>query len=229
MLDLNIDSVLRQEADCRIGQTAGGTPVDINSPTCQDVIARVERNSASSPVDPNGLIGVKINPINVATEKTSGIDVAAHYRFDAGSWGVFNFALGYTYVKEHSSQQYPGDPVIDQLAFDSGYDIPRSKGNASITWIKDRWTTTLHAQRLDRLPNYDEDGFIKATYLFNASVQYQIAPNARVALTIDNLFDQNPVKDPTYASYPYYDISWFDAVGRTFFLQMTYKFGGSPL
>lgn len=227
VLDLNIDSVLRQEADCRIGQTVGGSAVDINSPTCQDVIARVQRNGPTSPVDPNGLIGVNINPINVATERTSGVDVAAHYRISAGSWGVFNLAAGYTYVKDHTSQQYPGDPIINQLAFDSGYDIPRSKGNASITWIKDKWTTTLHGQRLDRLPNYDEDGYIPATYLFNASIQYQIAPNARVSLTIDNLFDKAPPKDPSYGSYPYYDISWFDSVGRTFFVEMVYKFGGA--
>lgn len=228
VLDMDIDTVLRTEADCRIGQTVGGTPVDINSPTCQDAIARVERNSLTNPVDPGGLVGVHINPINVATEKTSGIDFAAHFKLPT-QYGLFSFSAGYTYVIDHTSQQFPGDPTVNQLAFDSGYDLPRSKANASITWEGGPWTLTLHGQRLDRLPNYDEDGFIPASYLFNASVQYQIAPNARVALLVDNLFDKNPVKDPTYASYPYYDISWFDAVGRTFFLQMTYKFGGAPM
>jgi outer membrane receptor protein involved in Fe transport len=229
VLDLNIDSVLRQEADCRIGQTVSGSAVDITSPTCQDVIARVIRNSATSAVNPNGLVGVKINPINVATERTSGVDVAAHYRLGAGDLGVFNFALGYTYVHDHTSQQYPGDPTVDQLAYDSDFDIPRSKGNASVTWSIDKWTTTLHGQRLDRLPNYAETGYIKATYLFNASVQYQISDRAKVSLTVDNLFDTKPVRDPTYTAYPYYDISWFDAVGRTFFLEVVYKFGGGPL
>ena len=38
-----------------------------------------------------------------------------------------------------------------------------------------------------------------------------------------------PPRDPTYTAYPYYDISWFDAVGRTVHLQYTHKFGGSPL
>jgi len=46
---------------------------------------------------------------------------------------------------------------------------------------------------------------------------------------VDNLFDKMPPRDPTYTSYPYYDISWFDAAGRSYFVQFTYKFGGSAL
>ena len=38
-----------------------------------------------------------------------------------------------------------------------------------------------------------------------------------------------PPKDPTYSAYPYYDISWFDSVGRSYYLQFTYKFGGEAL
>ncbi|NWM25005.1 TonB-dependent receptor, partial [Escherichia coli] len=40
VLDMNIDSILRDEADCRLGQTAAGSPVDGNSPTCLDAKAR---------------------------------------------------------------------------------------------------------------------------------------------------------------------------------------------
>jgi len=34
-----------------------------------------------------------------------------------------------------------------------------------------------------------------------------------------------PVKDPTYASYPYYDTSWFDSKGRTVYFTFDYQFG----
>jgi len=51
----------------------------------------------------------------------------------------------------------------------------------------------------------------------------------RVSLAVDNLFDKMPPKDPTYTSYPYYDLSWFDSVGRSYFLTFTWKLGGSPL
>ncbi len=41
--------------------------------------------------------------------------------------------------------------------------------------------------------------------------------------------DTMPPRDPTYTAYPYYDVSWFDAAGRSYYLQFTYKFGGSKL
>jgi iron complex outermembrane recepter protein len=222
VLDMSNDTLLRTEADCRLGD------LDIASPTCVDAIARVLRYPADNPINPGGLIGTRVNPVNLATEETSGLDFAAHYKLPT-DFGVFSFSAGYTYVFNHESQQYPGDPIVDQLAFDSGYYIPRSKGNASITWAIGKWTTTLHGQRLSKLPNYDEDAYTKAQYLFNASVQYDITDRARVSLTVDNLFDTGPVNDPTYSGYPYYDISWYDTVGRSYYLQLTYKLGGAPL
>jgi iron complex outermembrane receptor protein len=224
--DLNIDTLLRDEADCRIGSTSAGTPVDPTSPTCIDAIARVQRYGSGALE--GQLQGVFINPINVAKEKTDGLDFAAHVRLPSAV-GDFNLSAAYTYVLNHTVRQYPGDPYVDKLAFDSGYDIPRDKGTASISWHKGATTATISGTRLGKLPNYDEDAYIRASYLFNASVQYDINEHLRLSATVDNLLDQDPVRDRTYASYPYYDISWFDGVGRSYFFQLTYKLGGSKL
>lgn len=227
VLDMSLDSVLRQEADCRIGKTNAGTAVDIASPTCLDALARVTRNPLTAAINPGRIATVMINPINVATERTSGIDVAAHYRLPTDTLGTFDFSVTHTWVHKHTSRQYPGDPIENQLAFDSGYYIPRSKSSAAINWSKDALSIGLHGQRLERLPNYAEDGWIKASYLFNATVQYDINDRTRISLAVDNLFDKNPPKDPTYSSYPYYDTSWFDSTGRSYYLQLTHKFGGA--
>ena len=80
-------------------------------------------------------------------------------------------------------------------------------------------------QRLGQLPNYDQKAYIRSSYLFNLSARYDITDRLRLTGTINNLFDTAPVKDKTYGSYPYYDISWFDGVGRSFFLQLTYTLG----
>jgi len=221
--DMSVDSILRDEADCRIGQTQGGTTVDPTSPTCVDAVARVERSPGGT------LIGVFTNPINIAEETTSGVDFAARLRIPTEKIGEFNVSLSYTWVDEHTFQQYPGDPVIDKLAFDSGYYIPSDKGTASVSWNLDRVTATLQGQYLGELPNYDEDAYISDSWLFNASAQYELTDHVRLSATINNLFDEEPVKDPTYSAYPYYDISWFDSVGRSFYFQLTYKLGGSPL
>ncbi|WP_157218766.1 TonB-dependent receptor domain-containing protein [Flavisphingomonas formosensis] len=227
VLDMQVDSVLRDEADCLLGQTAAGTPVDPNSPTCLDAIARVQRYGSGALQ--GRLQGVYINPINVAKETTDGIDIAAHMRFPTRSIGEFSLSVGYTYVFNHTTRQYPGDPTISKLAYDSDYDIPRDKGTASLSWSLDKLSATIQGQRLGRLPNYDEDRHLKATYLFNLSAQYDVTDHARISFTVDNLFDQGPQRDSSYASYPYYDISWFDGVGRSFYLQLTYKLGGAKL
>ncbi|HET8898701.1 MAG TPA: TonB-dependent receptor, partial [Rhodanobacteraceae bacterium] len=231
--DLRVDAILRDEASCRIGQKADGTPVDINSPSCQDAIARVTRLS-------NGkLYGIHVNPINVARENTNGLDFTLHYRLDTRI-GSFGLRGNYTWVNSHDFQQYNGDPIIDQFAVNSGYDIPRTKASASLSWRNKAWSATLHGERLGRLPNgwsYDQvvdleagdPAWVPATYLYNASLQYAFSDHMQLSLLVDNLLDKMPPKDPTYTSYPYYDISWFDSVGRSFYLQFTWKLGGEAL
>lgn len=224
--DMSVDAILRDEASCRLGT------LDINSPTCVDALARITRSGNGS------LYGIYVNPINVARENTNGLDFTARYRFDTGI-GRFTVSANHTWVNEHDFQQYPGDPIEDQFAVNSGFDIPRTKTSVSVTWEKDAWSATLYGQRLGRLPNgwsYDqvwEDGdpgpTIPATYRYNASVVYRFNDAARISLAVVNLFNKMPPEDPTYTAYPYYDISWFDAVGRTVNVQYTHKFGGGSL
>jgi len=228
VLDLNSDTLLRDESDCVLGRTTSGAAVNAASPTCLDALARVQRYAAGSLE--GQLQSVSVNPINVAREKTDGIDVAFHWRPSRiEGLGALSFAVGYTYVFNHDFQQYAGDALINKLAFDSGYDIPREKGTASMTLASGRLTTTLQGQLLGRLPNYDEDAYVSKTTTFNLSAQYKITDHVQVSGTVNNLFDTSPNIDPTYGSYPYYDISWFDGVGRSFYLQLTWKLGGKGL
>jgi iron complex outermembrane recepter protein len=219
VLNMNIDTVLRDEADCL---ASGAT-----TPTCIDAIARVQRYASGALA--GEIQSVSINPINIAEETTNGVDIAAHLRVPTAGIGRFALAASYTHVFNHTMRQYPGDPIIDKLAFDSGYYIPRDKGTASLTWDLGKFSTTLTGLRLSRLPDYAEEGYIKASYLFNLSAQYSITDRVRLSGTVNNLFDQNPIKDRTYSAYPYYDISWFDGVGRSFYVQLTYKMGGAKL
>ncbi|WP_166944731.1 TonB-dependent receptor plug domain-containing protein [Sphingopyxis panaciterrae] len=218
--DLSIDTLARTEADCAAGD------LDPSSPTCVDAFARIQRFPGD--VRDGRIESIRVNPINIAREKTSGIDVAFRGTLPT-SFGDFTLSLAHSHVFKHSFVQYPGDPVINKLAFDSGYYLPRDKSNGSITWAADGLQFTFSGTRLGKLPNYDEDAFIKASYLFNATLQYDFTDHMRGSLTIRNLFDTNPVKDPTWSSYPYYNTSWFDSVGRSVFLQLTYKLDGSAL
>ncbi|PWB25840.1 TonB-dependent receptor [Stenotrophomonas sp. SPM] len=225
--DMDVRTILASEANCRLGDA------DITSPTCVDALARVTRTADGR------LYGVYVNPINVARESTSGIDVGLRYRLQTGA-GDFIFNGTHTRVKEHDFQRYPGDPTEDQFAVNSGFDIPRTKTSVSVTWEKDAWSATVYGSRLGKLPNSDsydqvfdpdsgDSPYIKATYRYNASVQYRFDDHSRLSLSVANVFNKMPPKDATYTAYPYYDVSWFDSVGRTINLQYTHKFGGSAL
>ncbi len=64
---------------------------------------------------------------------------------------------------------------------------------------------------------------------FYLSAQYDVTDRLQARVAVTNLLDRDPVEDPSHASYPYYNSSWFDSVGREYFFQLTYKLGGDPL
>lgn len=226
--DLRANDVMQRERDCRLGIN-GQSP---SSATCADVLGRVTRT-------PSGAIyGVHVNPINIAREQTSGVDFSANLRMET-RLGDFGLSGAYTWVREHDIQEYPDEPVVDMFAVNSGFDIPRSKASLRLSWQRNGWSAAIQGRRLGSLPNgwsYDEvweDGDpgpkIGATYRYNATVGFQFNDHSQISLAVVNLMDKAPPHDPTYTSYPYYDISWFDTEGRSFYLQYTHKFGGEPL
>jgi len=222
--DLRVGEVLRNERDCRTGVS------DPASPICVDSFARVTRLANGT------LYGVHVNPINIARERTSGLDVSSSLRWDT-RFGLWRVVGGYTWVHAHDIQDYPDVPVVDMFAVNSGYDIPRTKASLRVSWEKGPLSASIQGRRLGRLPNgwsYDEvweEGdpgpWIPATYRYNANVGFRFSDASQLALSVVNLFDKAPPADPTYTSYPYYDISWFDTEGRTFYVQYTHTFGGS--
>ncbi|MBS0377647.1 MAG: TonB-dependent receptor [Proteobacteria bacterium] len=219
------DQILRQEADCRLGQTPSGQPVDINSAGCQAAISQVARTGVSTTPNLSQVItSVLVLPINAAEDRTSGIDVKAHYQLGAGRAGIFDFDFGLTDVLTHTIQYYPGDPVDDELTDLYNWVIPRYKANASIGWTLGPLTTTLYGSRLGGLPNYAGTERLGPTSLFNASATYRFTPDAVLTLTCNNLFDTRPQKDDTWTSYPYYSSNWFSPVGRSFFAEFSYHF-----
>jgi outer membrane receptor protein involved in Fe transport len=208
--DMEVDPILRNEAECRLGSQ------NINSPTCQDAIARVVRNS-------NGTIRyVIINPINIAQEKTSGIDLSAHASIDT-SVGVFGMSASLTHVFTHTFVRFAGDVELNKLAFDSDYYIPRDKASASVNFATGQWRFNVDANYISHLPNYDEDAWVGSYTTFNASVTYDFDDRMTASLAVENVLDTAPPRDKTWVSYPYYNTSWYDGIGRSAFVQITYK------
>ena len=220
------DTILREEADCRLGMDVNGNPVNGSSSFCQQIESQVVRNPATAGYNPEGITSVLVLPINAAIDQTSGVDVNAHYRLDARRAGTFDFNFGATYVIKHTTQLSADSPVDNEMTDIYYYLIPRTKANASVTWNYHDFTATLYGSRLGGIPNYDGTRRLAPTFLYNATFGYRVAPNVNVSLIVDNVFDARPPRDDTWTSYPYYYTKWFDAVGRAYFLEMNVKFGG---
>ncbi|HOZ23716.1 MAG TPA: TonB-dependent receptor [Thermomonas sp.] len=216
------------EANCLLGVTDGGVAVDINSPTCVDALARVVREDPNDPF--STITSVLFAPINIANEETSGIDVTANYRLQTASAGDFRFTGNYTWAHRHNRVLYPGDPEEDMLDLSfSATTLPRTKGNVGVDWDKGAWGAGLFGNYVGRVANYNNDAWTGATWRFNGSARYDISDHLRVSLSVNNLLDKMPPRDATWANYPYYDTSWFDSMGRSYYLQLTWKLGGKPL
>ncbi|MDR3506875.1 MAG: TonB-dependent receptor [Caulobacteraceae bacterium] len=221
------DTVLREEADCRLGATTTGAPMDINSGLCKQVISQVARNPSTAAINPSGITAVLVLPINAADDRTSGLDFSARYRLNTERFGTFEFSGGYTYVLTHKIQLFAGDPVVNELTDLYDYVIPRNKATYSVAWTIGDLTTTLHGQTVGGLPNYDGNRRMGPTSLFNASLNYKVNARLGVSFVVDNLLDTKPGNgDSSWTNYPYYSSSWFSPVGRAFFIELKYRLGG---
>lgn len=229
---LSVNKILQDEYDCRLG-----IDEDPDSQFCADTIARVVRSGAD-----NHIASVHGGYVNIGMERTSGVDASASYRMETGA-GTFRFTANYTWVNSHERKDAPDAALVDMLAINSGYDDPRDKFNASVGWELNDWDATLYASRLGKIPSdesywyqdWDEDylpevkAYLPAIWRYNASVGYKLNDRARVSLAVNNLTNAMPPRDFSNIDYPYYNFNWYDTMGRAYYLNLTWKFGGKPL
>ena len=213
--NLSADKLLRDESDCRM---AG----DLTSPTCADVIARIERNPLTALNKPGEIRRITVNPINAASTSVNGIDVSAKHVLRTTGWGVFVSKLNYSKTLDKKSRQFSGDPMNDDLADMTNPDW-RDKLNASVTWNLEKWSNTLFLQRYSKVPNAAGEAYLTPTTLVNASVVYRLNPSTTVSVAVNNLF--NKVKSDTSGGWPYYPVGSYSPVGRQGWVELNYHFG----
>jgi iron complex outermembrane receptor protein len=224
--DRSLDEILRTEADCRLGHTEGGTAIDIHSPTCQQVLQLVQRNASGALVNPDQINGALTYPINAASLRQSGIDATLDYTWQTQNVGAFQFKLNYTGVLKYTYLQFPGDAEIN-VRDDLSNDNLRSRVSGTVAWHIGDFTTTLFGQRYGSLSKKNASGRYGPSMSYNLSADYEINDRSRFSVTVDNVFNSAPHRDPTNSTYPYYDYFQFDPIGRMYYVEYAYRFGGS--
>ena len=223
----SVDQLMRDEAACRTGG------LDINSGTCQAAISQITRGSAGT------VQSIEVKKINIAKQTLDAVTVDMNYRQELGAFGTLGLSGSWTRNLEHLLQDYPTDPVVDALNDPYWSTDPKYKANASVSWNKARWTTTLYANYIGPTPNYratlDPDGYAFAgagrlgSYTTaNASVNFDVTEDLKLSFLVNNLANRMP--DMDVRSYPGnsgepYNSSNFNLLGRAYYVEAKWNFG----
>ncbi|MBB5018717.1 outer membrane receptor protein involved in Fe transport [Chitinivorax tropicus] len=212
---LDGDRILRDEADCRTGV------LPIDSALCTDAINRVRRNPSTAIQGPDEIIAVLINPINAASEKTSGYDLSATVRWKLDQLGRWSWKTQYSKVLSHKYKQFANDEEQDRLKSLDNSDWP-DKLITNLSWSLKDWSATLQFTRYGRIPNGDQTTRLTPTTLTNLSTRYQFSKQGSLSLIVNNLFNQ--IKIDNTGGWPYYPVGSYSSHGRTAWLELGYHF-----
>jgi len=229
------DQLSLMEYYCRSGQ------MDAASPSCQNALAWIQR-------DENGAIATIHTPkVNVAQQKLRAVTASVNYLVDIGSFGSLAIAGNYTNNLDHTVKPLPGEPEIDLLRDPYNmwvYDAyAKTRADLSVAWNKDKWTTTVYANRLGKTPNYQayvggsfdyvnsagaKAGWWAPYITYNMSVNYAALDNLEFSFMVNNVLNKTPENQasnfPGTESEPY-NSNVYSAYGRSFFVEARYKFG----
>ena len=229
VLEQSVDQLLRIESQCQLGT------LNISSPTCVAALSQVVRDP-----DSGQIISVATPKANVSVETLNVFTLGANYKMVAGRVGNFEFEASWSDLLKHEIQQYPGDPITNELT-DPTYSTDfKSKANASVTWTKDKVSGTVYVERYGRTPNYlaqvngygtDGAGAVGAWTLCNLSARYQVLSSLELSINVDNVFNTQPPIDHSFpgtagsAALQAYNETNYNPYGRSFLLEATYKIG----
>jgi len=216
---------LQDEADCRLGETVGGAPVDGNSAECQRLYTLVDRYAQpGSPIDEQ-IISVVTVPINRALQEQTGIDAAVSYSLVTDRAGLFNFQASYTHVLHSKIQEFPDDPIQTDWRDDPQNFEFRHRFRGSVSWAKGDWGTTLFGTNVGSIPNWAETDRLDPLWTFNMSITWDVTDSIRLSAIGNNITNAKPRLDDTWPSWPGFSRFNYNPVGREVWAQIDWTFG----
>lgn len=212
-------TVLQYAAECQLGFTAGGEDVDINSPKCQEMLARVTRGGPRDQIS-----SVITSPFNTGMRQQDGFDFTWLSQYNGTRYGDFSLRVGYTHILETLQRYLPEDEVEDVRDAQWNNEF-RTRSYATLGWRKDRYNASLHMNRLGTSPARWADSYVRmpAWTTVNVSFGYRLSDALWAGLTVVNALDKKPNFHESEKWWPYADISKYNPAGAEYFLTLEYK------
>lgn len=179
--------------------------------------------------------------VNRFASHTSGIDLDGSYTIRSNSVGKVKLFGAATYTIKYDTVMLPGSVYINcpnNTSCDTGeYNNPRVLANLGFNWDMGPWATTAVANyvagtKVDRTPStthnsygydlYKKGGTIPSITTVDTSVAYSGFKNLIVRVGANNLFNHDPVFDPS--SDLGYNSSYGNPRGRFIYANLNYKF-----
>ena len=204
-------------------------PVLATDPPCPS-----SPNVIRNPED-NSIVTVLSGYQNLSSRVTSGLDIDLTYAVPTETFGKFTSHLDANYLIK-----FEEDGVSTNDSNAGSNTIPRLKASASLDWdyaafsFTGRWNYIKGWRQESLPPSYfktQPPAFQTGTYqpkipdyyTFDLFGRYQINKNFSVSGSIVNLLDHKPPYDPGFSGTFLYDYSEFDARGRLYRINLTYK------
>lgn len=187
--------------------------------------------------------GVDVSLINAAEVQVRGIDLAANYVFDAGTFGDIDLGLALTHVLETTRQNSDDAPAVECAGLVGNIcarPVHEWRFVQTTEWNQGPWSAQLRWQYLSEVKQdaivirgVDPSNFgrpsIDAEHYFDLTGGYAFSETLSLRAGITNLFDTEPpivgndygVGGPNEMNtYP----AVYDPVGRSFFIGLNARF-----
>jgi iron complex outermembrane receptor protein len=175
------------------------------------------------------IVGFTVQPDNVASFRTAGLDMNFDYRVSTGQLGDFRFQLVGGYLHRLEFIASPGADLNNDL--DEQYN-PKYSATLDASWTHGPLTVAYGINwfsETDRFtrevlagdPDYSDPRYFKVRekWEHEISAAYDINDSINIYAGVNNLLDAKPAFE--YSSYP------VSAMGRYFYLGARMNFGGA--
>ncbi|MDA7701134.1 TonB-dependent receptor [Gammaproteobacteria bacterium] len=222
----SISSVIAQSGQCLYGQdfqTWYGS--NINQASCTDIASRIVRGPTTDPLSGDTLpIGplesVKVQPRNSAFLEYIGHDTFVRWTKETENLGDFRVTVSSSTTVRRNQKLDAESETFDLLEYYI-YE-PRSQQNVNVGWSRQDHSLNLFADRMGHM-NIRQGLESNPHITYNLSYGYDYSPDIQLYAAVINVTDVMPQKD-AYASYPYYEGSYFSVMGRYARLGFNYRF-----
>ncbi|MDV3468166.1 TonB-dependent receptor [Stenotrophomonas sp. C3(2023)] len=220
------------EVENGVSRAGGANILDLcyNSPSFRAGGGFCRLVDARNPV--NNQLTVYDSYVNLAIDKVRGYDFTVRYTRDIGP-GTLRANAQVTHFTEQSSKLFSDDPLVD---YNGNLNTPEYSGTLDVTYSWNKWRFRYGLEWVDAMQSYDYYGLDPATsvYKFHVpsyfthalSTEYS-ADKWTVTAGVRNLRNETP---PMISSGAYNRVgnaplySGYDYVGRTYFMNVGYKF-----